>query len=332
MNETTAALALLLVVLVVAAAATRGVAVAVSLLAFAGFNFFFLPPIGSFAIASADDLVALVALLAVSVIGSHLSHLARRRAEESLVLQRQRDEAEIGRRSAEAKSTLVASLSHDVKTPLTAITIAVGNLEATGLSLEQRHEQMQIVRAELDRLTRLFAHVIDMASVEAAAMKPEAEWVAPADIVEAARQQVAQRLASRPVIVTGETDGYLVHVDPRLTSSALAHVLENAAVYSPADAAVSVDVAIEDEHLRIAVRDRGPGLAASEVDRVFDRFYRGSAGGSAFSSGMGLAITRGLLALQGGTVAAANAPGGGAVFTLLLPAAARPLAGAADVV
>jgi signal transduction histidine kinase len=95
---------------------------------------------------------------------------------------------------------------------------------------------------------------------------------------------------------------------------------------------VSIDVAIEDEHLRIVVRDRGPGLAPDEVDRVFDRFYRGGAGGSAFSSGMGLAITRGLLALQGGTVAAANAAEGGAIFTLLLPAAARPLADAAEFV
>ena len=312
MNETTVALTFLLVVLIVAAVSTRKVAVLVSLIAFGCFNFFFLPPVGTFAISRADDLVALFTLLSVSLIGSHLSHLARRR--------------EIARRGAETKSALVASLSHDVKTPLTALTVAAGNLSLPELSDEQRQEQLQIIRLELERLTRLFEHVIDMASVEAAATRPQLEWVTAADIVEAARRQVEQRLASHPVHVAGETELHLVRLDPRLTSSALAHVLENAAVYSPAAAPITIEVMVAAEHLRIAVRDAGPGLAPGETDRIFERFYRGGvSAGDPFSRGMGLAITRGLLTLQGGTVTAANAADGGAVFTLDLPVATRVL-------
>src|SRR5690349_17313428 len=112
MNETTVALALLLAVLVVAALSSRAVAITASLVAFASYNLFFLPPVGTFAIDRPEDLVALLTLLAVSIIGSHLSQQARRRAEEALALARQRDDAEAARQNAETKSALVASLSH----------------------------------------------------------------------------------------------------------------------------------------------------------------------------------------------------------------------------
>ena len=324
MNETTVALAFLLAVLVIAAVSTRGVAIAASLVAFACFNFFFLPPVGTFAIAKQDDSIALLALLAVSVIASHLSHQARRRAEEALALQQQRNEAEMARRSAEVKSALVASLSHDLKTPLTGLTVAAGNLGTPGLSDEERHEQMQIVQTELDRLKHLFDNIVDMASVEAKSMSADLEWVQPADIVEAARCHAESTLASHRIVTTEETDQRLVRLDPRLTSAALAHVLENAAVYSSEHSPIAIDVRLSTGRLTIAVRDHGPGLPPDEMERIFERFYRGSGTRQdRFGSGMGLAITRGLLAIQGGRITAANHPEGGSVFTLEIPAATR---------
>jgi two-component system sensor histidine kinase KdpD len=324
MNDTTVALSFLLLVLIVAAVSSRRTAIAASLVAFTCFNFFFLPPVGTFTIAKKDDLVALFALLAVSVIGSHLSHQARRRAEEALALAQQRNDAEMARKSAETKSALVASLSHALKTPLTGLTVAASNLGTPGLSDDERREQMQIVRTELDRLKRLFDNMVDMASVESRAMSAELEWVHPIDIVDAARQQVDTLLAPHPTSITGDTDQRLVHLDPRLTSAALAHVLENAAVYSPVGSPIAVDVRVASDRLVIAVCDHGPGLPPDEIDRIFERFYRGTgARNDRFGSGMGLAITRGLLAIQGGRIAAANHPGAGAVFTLEVPAATR---------
>jgi K+-sensing histidine kinase KdpD len=120
MNETTVALSFVLAVLVVATVSSMRVAVAASLVAFACFNFFFLPPVGTFTIANTDDVVALLTLLAVSLIGSHLSQEARRRAQEMLAFAQERHAAEMVRKNAETKSALVASLSHDLKTPLTA--------------------------------------------------------------------------------------------------------------------------------------------------------------------------------------------------------------------
>ena len=322
MNDTTGALALLLVVLVVAAVSSRLVAVVTSVVAFACYNFFFVPPTGTWTIANGDDAVALFALLGVSLIGSHLSHQARSKAAEAVALAHQRNEADMARRSAEAKSALVASLSHELKTPLTALTIAAGNLGGPGLSENERREQMHIVETELDKLKRLFDHVIELASVEARAVCAELEWVHPSEIIDAARQQTGSVLAVRQVRVNSD-EHRLVQIDPRLTSAALTHVFENAAVYSPAPAPIDVDIQVANGDLVVAVRDYGSGVPPEDLERVFERFYRGTRARDRFGSGMGLAIARGLLAVQGGRITATNHPDGGAIFTLVIPVATR---------
>lgn len=321
MNQSTVALGCLLLVLIVAALSTRRVAVVVSLLVFAGYNFFVLPPVYTFAIAKKDDIVTLVALLAVSLIGSHLSHQARERAAAALALERQRDEAEMARRSADMKAALVASLGHDLKTPLTALTVAAGNLATPGLADADRGEQLHIVGEEVQRLRRLFDSVIELASVEAKALTPDPEWVTPADLIDAAYRQARVDPQQHPMRVSGDADQWLVHVDPRIVSAALAHVIENAAAYSPPGASIEIDAAVSGEGVAIGVRDRGRGIAVADLDRVFERFYRGSPDAHPFGSGMGLAITRGLLALHGATVTASNHPLGGARFVITIPTA-----------
>lgn len=324
MNETTAALTLLLGVLAVAAVASRTVAVAASVAAFLGFNFFFLPPVGTFAISKRDDVVALFALLSVALIGSHLSEQAKRRVQQELALARERDEADLARKGAEAKSALVASLSHELKTPLTALTVATGNLGDASLTAAEQGEQMQVVKDELRRLGRLFDNIVELASVERDAMRAEREWVAASELVQAAEHRAAPALAERIIAIEDETGAQLVQLDPRLTSAALAHVIENAAAYSPPATPIAVRARVLSDRLILDVRDRGPGLPSGELDRVFERGYRGStASSNPFGSGMGLAIARGLLAIEGGRLSAANHPDGGAVFTLDLPVAVR---------
>jgi two-component system sensor histidine kinase KdpD len=325
-NSTTAALAFLLVVLIVAAMSTRRIAVLTSLVAFACYNFFFLRPTGTLTIANRDDAIALFALLAVSLIGSHLSHQARSRAAEAVSLAKAHNEAEMARRSAEAKSTLVASVSHDLKTPLTALTIATGNLMAPGLSESERNEQAQLIQAELERLTRLFNNIIEMASIETRALSAELQWVQPAEIIEAALRQTAGKLVSRDVRVTDDADQRLVCLDPRLTSAAVGHVLENAAAYSPPAESITVNACLKGDELLIEVRDHGPGLPVDDMERVFERFYRGSGAADRFGTGMGLAIARGLVAVQGGRMSADNHPQGGAIFTIAIPVTTRATA------
>jgi two-component system sensor histidine kinase KdpD len=115
-----------------------------------------------------------------------------------------------------------------------------------------------------------------------------------------------------------------VHVDPRLTSAALSHLIENAARYSAAGTTVAVQGTVTDTGLRVSVSDEGPGLQDEELERLFEPFVRGWAArrGSA-GTGLGLAITRGLLAAEGGHVWAERIPGSGARFTLEVPAPRR---------
>jgi two-component system sensor histidine kinase KdpD len=326
-NPTTVALSFLLVVLVVATLSTRSVAIATSLLAFLCFNFFFLPPVGTWTITDPQNWVALFTLLAVSIVASHLSSQVRRRAQEATQLLEERKEAEVVRRGAELKSALLASLGHDLKTPLTAVTVAANNLDASWLTEEQRREQAEIVRAELARLNRLFQDILDMARIETNAVAAEPEWVQPAEIVEAATRQVEQVLAAHRLDIDVGTDRTLVRLDPRLTSAALAHLLENASQYSPPGSTITVTASASSEEIHIAVRDQGVGIPSQDLDRVFERFYRGlDARPQRFGTGMGLAITRGLLAAEGGRVWAENHPDGGAIFTIAVPAKSRTAA------
>ena len=195
-------------------------------------------------------------------------------AIERTHLLEERKEAEVVRRGAELKSALLASLGHDLKTPLTAVTVAANNLDASWLTDDQRHEQAEIVRAELARLNRLFQDIVDMARIETNAVTAELEWVQPAEIIEAAVRQVEPVIADHTLDIDPGAEQSLVRLDPRLTSAALAHVLENAGQYSPRGLVDHRRCGLDRRELRITVRDRGVGIAANDLDHLFERFYR----------------------------------------------------------
>jgi K+-sensing histidine kinase KdpD len=319
---TTAALVLLIVVLLVAAYARLWVAMATAVVAMVVFNFFFLAPVGTLTIADPQNLAAFVAFVSAALIASQLSTTAAKRAQEAVA---SRAELDVIKRQADFTSTLLASLSHDLRTPLTAIRVAVSNLEDQSISAEARGEQVRLAQSELGRLSRLFGDILEMARVDSAALTPEREWVTASDIVDAALANLQPLLADRPLTIDAD-ETVAAFVDPRLTSSALLHLIENAAQYSPAGTAITVRGQVADKTLQLTVSDRGPGLDPEELPRLFDRFFRGRreqmrpAG-----TGMGLAITRGLLAVQNGRVWAENLAAGGAKFSISIPAESRPV-------
>jgi len=240
----------------------------------------------------------------------------------------ERKAAELARQSEELKSALLASLGHDLRTPLTAIKVAASNLQASWLGDVDRREQSDLILSEVERLTRLFQNILEMARIDAGAIAADLRWVHPAEIFEAARDQVEHTIRQHEVRMEGEPDG-LVRLDPRLTSSALAHLLENAAQYSPAGSEIDVRMSVSSEGLSVAVRDRGPGIAAVDLPHLFDRFYRGAEAKRRISgTGMGLSIARGMLAAEQGRIWAENCLDGGARFTITVPAETR--AAAAD--
>jgi len=309
-SPTTAALVLLLAVLCVAAFGRLWMAVTAAVVAALVLNFFFLPPVGTLAIAGPENWVVLIVFLVVAVIGSQLSATAQARAREAT-------------RGALA-STLLASLSHDLRSPLTAIRVAVGNLVDTHADAERR-QQADVALREVDRLTHLFDHILDMARIDAGAVTPERQWVTPADVVDAATSYAGRSLAGHNLHVDASVDR-AVHIDPRLTSSALAQLLENAARYSPAGSTIDVHAFVRDGEVRISVCDVGSGLPPADLARLFEPFFRGTAARATTGTGMGLAIARGLLSAQQGRTWAENKDGGGARFWIAVPAESRPVA------
>lgn len=305
-SQTTVALLLLLVVLGAATMARLRIAILISVVAALTLNFFFLPPVGRFTIADPQHSIALLAFVVVAIVASNLSAAA------------------LMRQKAELAATLLASLSHDLRTPLTVIKLAVENLRGD-LPSGDRRVQAAAALAELDRLTRLVQDLLEMARIDAAAIQADRQWVVAADVVDAAAAHVRHALGGHPLRVDVDAD-IAVEIDPRLASVALSQLLENAALYSPAESEIVVKARVEPDGLHVAVTDRGPGLDPAELDRIFDRFYRGRAGRQAASgTGMGLSIARGLATAVGGRVWAENLPSAGARFTLVVPGPTRPV-------
>jgi two-component system, OmpR family, sensor histidine kinase KdpD len=231
-----------------------------------------------------------------------------------------RTAADIARRGEELKSSLLASLGHDLRTPLTAIRVAAGNLRASPTIDANQIEQTDLIVTEVARLNRHFDNILDMARIETGAIAPAEQWVHPTDIFEAARDQALPALRQHRVEVQVETDN-LIRLDPRLIASALARVLENAAHYSPAESPIVVALDLSASDLTITVRDQGRGIAPDDLPHLFDRFFRGAESGRrAGGAGIGLSIARGMVEAVHGRIYADNCPGGGARFTIVVPA------------
>ena len=303
-NTTTVALVLLLIVLATATFARLRIAVLTSVVSMLAFNFFFIQPVGSFFVADLQNWVVLAVFLAVAVVASQLSASAQERARARLA------------------ETLLASMSHGMRTPLTATRLAVENLRGR-LSEDEREIQSRAAQVELERLSLLVENILDMASIDAGAVKVERQWVTAADVIDAAVAHVRRTLDGRRVRIDADGERE-AHIDPRLVSSALSHVLENAARYSAADGDIVVAGRVGPAGLHLSVTDHGPGLNPAEIERLFDRFYRGQATSpSTHGTGMGLTIARGLLHAAGGSVWAENVAGAGARFSLSVPASVR---------
>jgi two-component system sensor histidine kinase KdpD len=242
----------------------------------------------------------------------------------------ERKDAELTRQSEALKTTLLASLGHDLRTPLTAIRVAASNVKAPWLTEADRLEQSDLILAEVERLTRLFQNVLEMARIDAGAIATESRRVHPSEIIAAARDQVEHTIQGHVVEVQIDPD-VPVRVDPRLTATAVAHLLENAAQYTPTDTSIQVTAGVTEEGLIIKVRDHGPGIKPTDLPHLFERFYRGTAAKSrASGTGMGLWIARGLLAAEQGRVWAENCPDGGAQFTIVVPTLVKQVEPAAS--
>ena len=240
-----------------------------------------------------------------------------------------RDLTEKLTRSDALKSALLASVSHDLRTPLTSMRTAVENLLQADLGWDhaQQTEFHLIINEEVTRLTRLVEELLDMARIEAGELRPSMQPGSVAEICDHVLDRCKRELRDHRVRVDCPEDLPPVTVDSPLIAEALTHLVENAAKYSPAGSEISVNARVADDELLISVSDEGPGIEPDELDRVFDRFYRSSrlSNENIIGTGMGLPIARGIIQHHGGRIWAESKLGHGAVFTFALRV------GAADV-
>jgi two-component system sensor histidine kinase KdpD len=250
-------------------------------------------------------LPALAALLAVALDRSRL--------------EREALEAEALRRSDLVKTALLRAVSHDLRSPLTSITAAIGALRSEDLTFtdEDRRELLDTIAVDAERLARLVGDLLDMSRLEAGGAEPEPEVWSLADLV---REVVAELPGGERVDVAGASP--LVNVDPVQIRRVLANFLENALRFSPVPSDVHVRITATRREAIVRVVDQGPGIPEGLLERVFEPFYRGNERSGA---GLGLAIARGFAAANEGRVWAESRPGQGAAFALALPVLETPV-------
>jgi two-component system, OmpR family, sensor histidine kinase KdpD len=230
-------------------------------------------------------------------------------------------QAEALRRSNDLTTALLRTVSHDFRSPLTAIATAAEGLQLANLDDDDR-ELVDTIAEQSGRLSRMVTNLLDLSRLESGAATPAAEWVDVRDLIDAAVTDVA---ASWPVTVRVRHHGELplVRLDAAQVQRVLVNLLENAAKFSPPGEDVEVTAAARAGRVEVSVTDHGPGIPEPDRVHIFRPFYRGAAG-TAPGSGLGLAIAQGLAAANGATVALEPANGAGTTLTVSIPAAPTP--------
>ena len=234
-------------------------------------------------------------------------------------------ESEVRIKTEEMRSGLLSAVSHDLRTPLASITGAATSLLGQGekFSAETRQELLESIADEAERLGRLVNNLLEMTRLDSGTAPVARDWYSVEEMVGATLQRLTKILAKHPVATRLPEDLPLAYVDEVLIGQVLANLLENAAKYTPAGTAIEIAASAEGDTVTVAVSDRGPGFAAEDVGRVFEKFYRGRADGVR-GVGLGLAIAHAIVTAHGGTMEAANRPEGGAQIRFTLAASAAP--------
>lgn len=313
------AMVYLLAVVIVALRFSRAAAVTTSALSIVAFNFFFVPPRFSFHVYDGQYLLTFAIMLAVALVISGLTRSVRRQAQAQAALEL---EAETER----MRSALLASISHDVRTPLAVIAGASSSLLEKGESLgpETRAELARSIYEQSRDMSELVSKVLQMTRLESGAIRLERDWDSLADIAGAVLRRLGERLSTHRVMVDMARDLPLVRVDATLIEQALGNLLENAARHTPRGTFVRLRAEHKASEVVVSVEDFGPGLAEADVERVFAKFQHGRPEGGGGGVGLGLAICRAIVRLHGGRAWAERIPGGGTAFRFTLPVERSP--------
>ena len=224
-------------------------------------------------------------------------------------------------RADELKTAILSSVSHDLRTPLTAIKAAVESLRDGEIdwSNEDRASFLETIEGQTDRLTATVSDLLEMSRLDGHAVTPSSEAIEVVPLLEEAR---AGAVFARQIQVEAPA-GLWLRADYHLLLQALGNLLENADRYSAPGSLILLEARAEKATVRIDVADYGPGIPAADLPHIFEKFYRGKQNAEIKGSGLGLAIVKAMVELCSGSVAVSSS-GSGTRFTIELPAARAP--------
>ena len=244
----------------------------------------------------------------------------------SLALARSRlaaeaEAARVGAETERLRNALLTSVSHDLRTPLAAITGAATTLLEGGVRVDDttRRDLLESIRDETERLNRLVQNLLEMTRLESGQLRLRREWHPVEEVIGAA----LARFGERPVTLSVPRDLPLVPIDDVLIEQVVVNLLDNAIKYTPAGSPIRILATATAEVVTVEVADRGPGLPRGAEKQVFEKFYRVDANGR-HGTGLGLAICRGIVHAHGGRIWAQNLPEGGVAFLFTLPLIGSP--------
>ncbi len=236
----------------------------------------------------------------------------------------QAEEAEAAFVAAETESlrnTLLASISHDLRTPLAAIAGAGSALAdpALGLDSAARIRLATTIESKAREMSKLISNVLDLMRFESGEVRLRPDWQTLDDLVGTALGLLHDRLTDHPVAIDLPDTLPAVRVDAPLLTQVFTNLLDNCVRHTPPGTRISISATADDHSVRVAVDDNGPGLPPGDPERLFQKFQRGREESNAGGAGLGLAICRAIIAAHGGTITAAPRPGGGTRFAFTLP-------------
>ena len=313
------AMVYLLAVVVIALTFSRGAAVLSAVLCVAAFDVMFVPPHGALTVHDAQYLLTFAIMLAVALIISGLIERGRRQTEARTTLALEAETERI-------RSTLLASISHDLRTPLAVMTGASSSLAQGGERLppEERAALAQSIYGQARDMSEQVAKILQMTRLEAGAISLERDWAAMPEIAGSVLARLADKLSRHRLVVEIPADLPLVRVDATLIDQALANLVENAAQHTPAGTVVRVRVQRVGTELLVSVEDLGMGMDERDIERVFTKFSRVAGEGAGGGVGLGLAICRAIVRLHEGKAWVEKLAGGGIAFRFSLPVEEAP--------
>ncbi len=275
-------------------------------------NFFFIPPIFTFHIDNTEDLLMFFLYFVIALINAVLTYQIRKEEQKS----RDKEEKE---KTIKLYDTLLNSLSHELRTPISTILSSVDMLqENENISKENQKEILNQIDIATIRLNGQVENLLNMSRLESGMLKLNLDWEDISDLINSVIQKTQTNFPARKIKFKSKEKLPLCKIDSGILEQVLYNILQNAVQYTPEKSQILLETEIKNKQLRITIQDQGKGIPEEFLKNIFEKFYRlpnSKAGGI----GLGLSIVKGFLEAHGGTIAAENCLPTGLKFTLKIP-------------